>query len=282
MEARPVMLLCPSQAEENGNHVLRLFVTSQLSEGASVPLSADQAHYLSRVMRREVGAELLLFNGQDGEWLGEVSALSKNAGVVMLREKTRQQVASPDLWLLFAPVKRAPLDQIAQKATELGVSSLQPVRTARTIVTRVREDRLLANAIEAAEQSERLDLPEVRDFTQLDKLLSRWVDEAPDRRLIFCDEAGDVEDQRWGGEAGRALPMTEALQPFRDKTESWAILTGPEGGFTLEERERLRGLDFVTPVTLGPRIMRADTAAFAAITLWQAMLGDFDRPFTKA
>ena len=262
--------------------MLRLFVTPQLAEGASVQLSADQAHYLARVMRREVGAELLLFNGRDGEWQGEISALSKNAGVVTLRAQTRQQIASPDLWLLFAPVKRAPLDQIAQKATELGVSSLQPVRTARTIVTRVREDRLLANAIEAAEQSERLDLPEVRDFTPLDKLLSHWSDNASDRRLVFCDEAGDAENARWGGETGRALPMTEALQPFRDKAKSWAILTGPEGGFTPEERERLRCLDFVTPVTLGPRIMRADTAAFAAITLWQAVLGDLDKPFTKA
>ncbi|WP_306251204.1 16S rRNA (uracil(1498)-N(3))-methyltransferase [Parvularcula sp. IMCC14364] len=262
--------------------MLRLFVSSELAPGISVPVSPEQAHYLGRVMRRDIGAELLLFNGRDGEWRGEIAAISKNAGVVSLKEQTRVQAATPDLWLLFAPVKRVPLDQIAQKTTELGASLLQPVKTARTIVTRVREDRLYANAVEAAEQSERLDVPEVRPFAQLEKLVTGWPDNAPERRLVFCDEAGDDAQERWGGPEGRALPMVEALQAYRDKSCRWAILTGPEGGFTPAERDMLRQQEFVTPVTLGPRIMRADTAAFAAVTLWQAVLGDLGQPFTKA
>ncbi len=260
---------------------LRLYTEAGLSEDTIVQLTADQAHYLVRVMRREVGALLLLFNGKDGEWEGELVAVSKSSATVKLLRQTRPQKRTPDLWLLFAPVKRAPLDQIAQKATELGVSLLNPVRTARTIVTRVREDRLVANAIEAAEQCERLDVPQVSEMTKLTSLLDQWptqsggADEGV-RKIMFCDEAGDQIDARWGGANGRALPVMEALKPFQGQRADWAILTGPEGGFTPEERDLLRSRAFVVPVTLGPRILRADTAAFAAITLWQAALGDFN------
>jgi len=258
----------------------RLFVQADLSGTATVTLPPDQSHYLVTVLRKEAGAPLLVFNGRDGEWAAEIQSPHKKHCVVALKERTREQAASPDLALLFAPVKKAPIDQIAQKATELGCSSLQPVMTARTIVNRVKEDRLAANAIEAAEQSERLDVPEVRETAKLEGLIANWQEHYPGRRLIFCDEAGDEEEQRWGGAAGRAKPMLEALADFRDMPLPWAILTGPEGGFTPEERDLLRRQDFVTPVTLGPRILRADTAAFAAIALWQAVLGDLSEGFT--
>lgn len=260
---------------------LRLFTDSDLSENQAAPLSAGQAHYLGKVMRRGAGDDVLLFNGRDGEWLGRLAELRKAGGIVELIRQTRPQKKTPDLWLLFAPVKRAPIDQIAQKATELGVTCLQPVATGRTIVGRVREDRLRANAIEAAEQCERLDVPAVAPLTKLAALIDAWPEKNPDRRIVFCDEAGDSADERWGGAAGRALPLCEALHAYKKNPGKWAILTGPEGGFTPAEREILRGKPYVTPATLGPRILRADTAAFAAITLWQAVLGDFTSDFTS-
>ncbi|GGC99471.1 16S rRNA (uracil(1498)-N(3))-methyltransferase [Aquisalinus flavus] len=263
----------------------RLFVQDDLTDAGTVTLPADQSHYLVTVLRKEAGAPLLVFNGRDGEWAAEIATAHKKHCVISLVERTREQAASPDLALLFAPVKKAPIDQIAQKATELGCSILQPVMTARTIVNRVKEDRLAANTIEAAEQSERLDVPEVRATEKLEAVIGSWQETYPGRRLIFCDEAGDEDGERWGGAGGRARPMLEALAAFRDtplpsRQVSWAILTGPEGGFTPEERDLLRRQDFVTPVTLGPRILRADTAAFAAITLWQAALGDLSEGFT--
>ncbi len=257
--------------------IIRLFTDQPLKASGAAALSADQAHYLSRVMRKEVGTPVLLFNGTDGEWQGEIADIGKSRAIITVQERTREQVSSPDLWLLFAPVKRAPLDQIAQKATELGVSYLRAVKTERTIVSRVRDDRILANAIEAAEQCERLDVPAVEEFAKMMPILERWGDEHPDRKLIFCDEAGDAPDERWGGAAGRAKPIAEALTPFQSSDAKWAILIGPEGGFSPKERDFLRARDFVIPVTLGPRILRADTAAFAAITLWQSILGDFTK-----
>lgn len=253
---------------------LRLFVPDRLSAGRDVPLSADQLHYAATVMRRESGAPLLLFNGQDGEWAADLVLVSKKKGHGVVARQTRAHQASPDLSLLFAPVKRAPIDQIAQKATELGVSSLCPVRTERTVVSRVNLDRLQANAVEAAEQCERLDVPQVHELQKLSTMLERWQDTHPGRLILYCDEAGDAADARWGGEAGRAAPVLEVLADYRGSRVPWAILIGPEGGFSPEERTRLRDLDFVIPATLGPRILRADTAAFAAITLWQAALGD--------
>jgi 16S rRNA (uracil1498-N3)-methyltransferase len=233
----------------------RLYVAAALGEGLAVPLSDDQAHYLLHVMRAKTGQRVLLFNSRDGEWLAEIGAVSKRGMSLTCRIQTQNQAGVSDLWLAFAPVKKTPSDYLTQKATELGVSLLQPVMTRRTIVARVNAERMTANAIEAAEQSGRLGVPEIREAISLEKLLAAWPKE---RRIFFCDEGGDAEPL---AKAARAAPA--------------AILTGPEGGFDPAERALLRGLSFVTPVTLGPRILRADTAALAALAIWQSVKGDW-------
>jgi len=233
----------------------RLFVTADLGEGKATPLSDGQAHYLLHVMRAKQGDRLRLFNGRDGEWAAEITTVTKRGAIVTARVPTLPQAQVPDLWLVFAPVKKTPADYLAQKATELGVRKLQPVFTRRTIVTRLNEDRLLANAIEAAEQSDRVSVPEIAAPVKLEKLLAAWPAE---RRLYFCDEGGD------------AKPLAQAAEPGPA-----AILTGPEGGFDPAERELLRSRSFVVPVTLGPRILRADTAALAALAVWQSAAGDW-------
>jgi 16S rRNA (uracil1498-N3)-methyltransferase len=246
---------------------IRLFVEAALCDGALINLPQAQAHYLGAVMRRKAGDELVLFNGRDGEWHGRLARLDKKTASVTVLTQTREQQSAPDLWLLFAPIKRAPLDQMAQKATELGVSGLMPVMTERTIVSRVKTDRLKANAIEAAEQTERLDLPEIFETQKLTSLLAQWSADKGGRRILFCDE--ELAD-------GKEAPTIEqALVPFKDEALPWAILIGPEGGFTDKERDHLKSLPFVTTAKLGPRILRADTAAYAALTLWQAVLGDW-------
>lgn len=253
----------------------RIFVDAPLAEGGEAPLSQAQAHYLGHVLRLAPGDAVAAFNARDGEWRARIARLGKKDGSIAPVDQLRAAEAGPDLILLFAPVKRAPVDLIAQKATELGVAALQPVETARTVVSRVNVGRLQANAVEAAEQCGRLDVPRVHDPVKLVRLLDGWD---PHRRILFCDEAGDDPAEDWGGRAGRARPVLEALAPFAGETSGpWAILTGPEGGFAPDERARLRTLDFVTPATLGPRILRADTAALSAISLWQAALGDFRR-----
>jgi 16S rRNA (uracil1498-N3)-methyltransferase len=236
----------------------RLYVTADLGEGVTLTLDEGQTHYLLHVLRASAGNFVSLFNGREGEWLGEITALAKRGVGVTCRKQTRRQMGVPDVWLAFAPVKKTPSDYLVQKATELGVSALQPVFTRRTIVTRINEERMAANAIEAAEQSDRLTVPEIREAVSFDKLLAAWP---ADRRLLFCDEGGD------------AKAMTQAARESRGGPA--AILTGPEGGFDPAERATLRGLPFVTPVTLGPRILRADTAALAALALWQAVAGDW-------
>lgn len=243
----------------------RLFVEADLAAGGEAPLDDAQVHYLRNVMRRPDGAPLLLFNGRDGEWNGTLSARGKKSAVVELRERTREQAPEPDVWLCFAPVKRARIDYIAEKATELGVSVLQPVVTRHTAVERVNVDRLRANAVEAAEQTERLTVPEVREPIDLGKLLDIWPAE---RRLLMCDETG-------GGP-----PIAEALSQLDDAARAapWAIVIGPEGGFADVELQALRRIKDVTSVGLGPRILRADTAALAALACWQALLGDWRRP----
>ena len=253
----------------------RLFIDAPLAENAAAPLSAEQAHYLRNVLRRKEGDEVLLFNGMDGEFAAEIAELKKKGGLVKISAQTRPQKNEPDLVLYFAPVKRGPLETIAQKAVELGAASLTPVLTERTVATRINIERLQSIAIEAAEQCGRMSAPRVKEAVALIKLLDNWP---ADRRLMFCDEAGDDEIKEWGGDEGRAAPALEALKNERKKSDSWAILIGPEGGFTSSERAALRGKDFVTPVTLGPRVLRADTAAVAALTLWQAALGDWRAP----
>ncbi len=232
----------------------RLYVTADLGEGVAVALDEGQSHYLLHVLRAKTGNRVSLFNGRDGEWLAEISA-AKRAVTASCRKQVRAQDGAPDLWLAFAPIKKTPADYLVQKAAELGVSVLQPVFTRRTIVTRVNLERMAANAVEAAEQSERLTVPQVREPLDFDKLLATWPKE---RRLYFCDEGSD------------AKPLAQVAQPGPA-----AILTGPEGGFDPAERDALRALPFVTPVTLGPRILRADTAALAALAVWQSVAGDW-------
>ena len=201
---------------------------------------------------------VLLFNARDGEWRARVAEAGKRNCVLVCESRTALQQEVPDLWLVFAPIKKTPADYLTQKATELGVSLLQPVTTRRTIVTRVNLERMRSNAIEAAEQSGRLSVPEIGELTDLERLLAKWPS---DRRMLFCDEGGD------------ALPIVDAL---RDACGgSWAVLTGPEGGFDPKERAKLRALPFVVPVSLGERILRADTAALAALAVWQAVSGDW-------
>ncbi len=236
----------------------RLYVAGDLGEGVAVTLDEGQAHYLLHVLRAETGNLVSLFNGRDGEWLAEITAAAKRGVTATCRRHTQAQRGTPDIWLAFAPVKKTPSDYLVQKAAELGVSVLQPVFTRRTIVGRINEERMAANAVEAAEQSGRLTVPEVRSGISFDKLLASWPQ---DRRLLFCDEGGDAKS------------MTQAARESRGGPS--AILTGPEGGFDPQERAALRALPFVVPVTLGPRILRADTAALAALAIWQAVAGDF-------
>jgi 16S rRNA (uracil1498-N3)-methyltransferase len=245
--------------EEPGGKV-RLFVEAALQTGVKVTLNDAQTHYLIRVMRAGIGDRMLLFNGKDGEWRAEIVEVKKHGATLACEAQTEPQSDVPDLWLVFAPIKKTPADYVAQKATELGVRVLQPVLTHRTIARRVNTDRLRANAIEAAEQSGRVTVPDIREPIGLEALLRSWP---KDRRIIFCDEGGD------------AAPIADALTGLTDKPPSWAVLTGPEGGFDPEERTLLRSNALVVPVALGPRIMRADTASLAALALFQALVGDW-------
>jgi 16S rRNA (uracil1498-N3)-methyltransferase len=246
-----------SDLKEAGG-LTRLFVTATLEPGATVTLDDGQTHYLLHVLRAKAADCVLLFNGRDGEWQAQIAVAGKRGVVLAVQRQTAGQAGVPDLWLAFAPVKKTPSDYLAQKAAELGVSKLQPVFTRRTIVTRINDERLLANAVEAAEQSGRLSVPQIGVAVTLEKLLSNWPRE---RALFFCDEGGD------------ALPLAEVAGKAGDGPA--AILTGPEGGFDPVERDSLRALPFVVPVRLGPRILRADTAALAALAIWQAIKGDW-------
>jgi len=236
---------------------IRLFVDAPLASGGVVELGREQTHYLVNVMRQAEGANVLLFNGCDGEWSAEIAKAGKKSATLALRTRTREQDTVPDLQLWFAPVKRGPLDFIVQKATELGVAAIRPVTTRRTNVARVREDRLHATVTEAAEQCGRLTVPDVLPLCTLDEVIA----ESADRKIMFCDE----------GEGAASAREALGHQP----QGAWAVLIGPEGGFAPEERAMLRAQNRVVPVSLGPRIMRADTAAVAALTLWQATLGDW-------
>jgi len=235
---------------------LRLYVEAALGEGVHVEPGEGQSHYLIHVMRAKAGDRAGLFNGRDGEWLARIAELSKRRCVLACERRTAPQRDVPDLWLAFAPIKKTPADYLAQKATELGVRLLQPVITRRTVVTRVNTERLRANAVEAAEQSGRLSVPEVRQPLALERLLAAWP---PERRVLFCDEAG-------------APLIAKALRAA--PAGPWAVVTGPEGGFDPAERAALRALPSVVPVSLGERILRADTAALAALAIWQALAAD--------
>jgi 16S rRNA (uracil1498-N3)-methyltransferase len=248
----------------------RLYVAPDLAAGGELILDGDQAHYLTRVMRLGAGDPVRVFNGRHGEFDASLVSSTKSTATLSLTTRLREQAGVPDLWLLFAPLKKARTDFLVEKAVELGVAEIHPVLTERTDADTVRTDRLHRLAIEAAEQTERLDVPPVRDAARLFDVLQKWP---ADRILLFADEAGDDQGRPWGGEAGRANPIADVLGSL--PAAPAAILIGPEGGFSPGERKRLRELSYVKPVSLGPRILRAETAAVAALTLYQAIRGDW-------
>ena len=229
-----------------------------MSEGQTVDLSREQANYLFAVMRLKPGHEVALFNGTDGEWRARVSEAGKRGGTLSVDAQTAPQQNPPDLWLLFAPIKKARTDFIVEKAAELGAARIMPVQTEFTNAERIRRDRLQAHAVEAAEQCGGTYVPPVDDLRRLSEVLEDWPE---DRHLVFADEA--------------LVGAKQALSATHSGAEKWAILIGPEGGFSDAERARLKALPFVTPISLGPRVLRADTAAVAALTLWQSERGDW-------
>jgi 16S rRNA (uracil1498-N3)-methyltransferase len=241
----------------------RLHLEGRLAPGGAIELAIGQAHYLRSVLRLDRDAAVAGFNITDGEWLCRIAEIGKDRGVLLVERRLRSPEPEPDLWLLFAPIKRARLDWLVEKATELGVSALLPVWTARTQSERINLERLRAHAIEAAEQSERLSVPELRAPETLVRVLGTWPHE---RRLIVCDESG-------------------AGQPIGDATHlpatPPAFLVGPEGGFDQTELDAFGKLSFVTRIGLGPRVLRAETAAVAALAVFQAIAGDWRRARTR-
>ena len=236
---------------------IRLFVNHPLGEAQSIALDRDQANYLFAVMRLSVGDQILVFNGRDGEWLAQISSGSKRAGTLDVVSQTKPLQPPPDLWLMFAPIKKARTDFIVEKATELGVAEIFPISTDYTNSERIRQDRLQVHAVEATEQCGGTYVPVVHDLQSLDKCLQTWP---ADRNILFCDETLVGE------------PATDLASCPAGK---WAIFIGPEGGFSPAERAKLKSHPRSFSISLGPRILRADTAAVSALTLWQRNLGDW-------
>lgn len=242
------------------SHIARLYIDESLIAKARVPLEEAQSRYLLRVMRLADGALVRAFNGSDGEWACTLSVEGKTAVLTPTEQTRAPENGGPHLTLLFAPIRRNQTELIIEKATELGVSTIQPVITEYTQHARLRIDRLQLIAIEAAEQTERLDLPTIHAPVPLRKSLADWDPSVP---LVYCDEGGD------------AAPISTQAASLAGK--AGAILIGPEGGFSSQERDLLRGFAFVTPITLGPRILRAETAAICALALWQSAFGDWQK-----
>ncbi len=239
----------------------RLYVENDLTGGGIIEVSQAQGHYLFAVLRKKLGDVVRIFNGRDGEWRAKISASKRNHVALTLIEQFREQKNCPDLMLCFAPIKPKRNSFIIEKATELGVSAFLPVITARTQNKKLKYDKWHSQTIEAAEQTERLDIPDMMEAMTLADMLGAWDER---KHLIFADEAG--------GCASALEALTGMGKPASAPPS--AILIGPEGGFTDDERAMLRAHDFVIPVALGPRILRADTAALTLISLWQAVLGD--------
>ena len=235
---------------------IRLFVDHTLGEAQSVPLNKDQAHYIFSVMRKSIGETILIFDGNNGEWEASIEEISKKSGVLFCIKQTKPQIMPPDLWLFFSPLKKVRTDFIVEKATELGVAKIIPVQTEHTNADRIKLTRLSAHAIEAAEQCGGTYIPKIEELQKINEVLENFP---PDRRLLFCDEKLQASEVN-----------LENL-----KKGKWAILVGPEGGFSEIERNYLKGLKFTFSISLGPRILRADTAAVTAISLWQNYLGDW-------
>ncbi|MCP4329021.1 MAG: 16S rRNA (uracil(1498)-N(3))-methyltransferase [Alphaproteobacteria bacterium] len=240
------------------NRYQRLHVDDDLGDGAAIVLDAGQTHYLKDVMRQQAGDSVHLFNGRDGEWRARIEGHGKRGTTATVERRVRTQESEPDLWLVFAPVKGGRVENMVEKATELGVSRLLPVVTQRTVVTRINQRRLRVRTIEAAEQCGRLTVPVISALQPLVDVVRDWPD---GRRLLWCDESG-------GGD-----PIAAALAAAGPGP--WAVMTGPEGGYASSELDALRKLPFVTAVSLGGRILRADTAAIAALACLQAVAGDW-------
>jgi len=240
----------------------RLYVTEHLQKGARFVADERAAHYLINVLRRGSGDPVLLFNGRDGEYRGAIAEAQKRRVSLEATEQTRAQESDPDLWLCFAPLKKDAVDFLVEKGTELGVARFQPVLTQHSSSNRINQSRLTMVATEAAEQSERLTVPEVLEPISLEAMRTGWP---KDRHLLICAEAGEAQ------------PIGQALTTLTSDvrlTHKYAVLIGPEGGFQDDELDRLKKLPFVTAVGLGPRILRAETAALAALSTFQAILGD--------
>jgi 16S rRNA (uracil1498-N3)-methyltransferase len=236
----------------------RLHVAPDLSSGAIIALPKEQSLYLAAVLRKAVGDEVVLFNGRDGAWLCRLTGDAKKSVTLEALKQIAPQTPPSDLWYGFAPLKNERLDYVIQKAVEMGAGAIQPVMTQYTQVHRLKAERLEANAIEAAEQCKVLTVPAILPETSLERLLDGW-DQT--RKLVFADEG-----------AAAASPIAD-LEKLRG--EKLGLLVGPEGGFSPDERTKLLGLDFVVPISLGPRILRADTAAVAAMAVIQATIGDW-------
>jgi 16S rRNA (uracil1498-N3)-methyltransferase len=239
----------------------RLFVRAPLGRGARIDLDHGQVNYLVNVLRLADGARLLVFNGREGEWHASLATEGRRRHVLLIGEPARPQPAPLDLHYLFAPLKQARLDYMVEKAVEMGAGRLRPVLTQHTQVHKLNLERMEANTIEAAEQCGILSIPRIDEPSRLDTIIDGWADGEPGRRLVFCDE---------GEEGGDPLAILAALPP-----SPLAVLIGPEGGFSVAERHLLRAQPFVTAIPLGPRILRADTAAVAALAIVQASLGDW-------
>jgi 16S rRNA (uracil1498-N3)-methyltransferase len=240
----------------------RLYLDVPLKDGNIIALPPDQIHYLLNVLRLDVGAPIAVFNGIDGEYLATISKVVKKQCSISIKMRLRPQIQCRDLWLLFAPVKKARLDFIAQKASELGVRVIWPVKTDFCQISRVNDDRLIANAIEAAEQTERLDIAKIKPLTSLSKVLQ---DCENDRLLIWCDEAS-------AGHPALNICTALAAAPPHEKA---AVLIGPEGGFSEFERTHLQSKINCLRISLGPRILRTDTAAISALSCYQSICGDW-------
>ncbi|MET0575508.1 MAG: 16S rRNA (uracil(1498)-N(3))-methyltransferase [Mesorhizobium sp.] len=236
----------------------RLFVPHEIAQGLEIEADVQQSHYLANVLRLGERAQLLLFNGRDGEWLAQVATVAKKRVTLAPVTQTRIQPEHPDLVYCFAPLKQGRLDYLVQKAVEMGAGLLQPVITQHTQMSTVGIDRLRANVIEAAEQCGILAIPRVAEVVKLDRVLWEWE---PGRQLIFCDESAETNNP---------APILKTIS-----SRKLGLLIGPEGGFSEDERRQLRALPFVTPIPLGPRILRADTAAVAALAVIQATIGDW-------
>ncbi len=241
----------------------RLCIAHPLQAEKDIALSREQGHYLTGVLRMRSGDALRVFNGLDGEWLANIASADKKAVTIRCERRTSEVKPPPDVDFLFAPLKHARMDYVVQKATELGARRLRPVMTSRTIAERVNVERMRANAIEAAEQCNLVFVPEVSEPQKLETVWSDWDHS---RSLIYCDETALIADP---------------LEALRSLTLPAAVLIGPEGGFTEEERRHLKSMPCVTPISLGPRIMRADTAAVAALALVQSILGDWGQPKSR-